>query len=384
LRAGNYLIKYFIYSKNMKKNLFMMFLAAAAMVFAGCSKDSDETPEAASELSVSPASIFPVAVGNSYTVAVTSDLAWLVAVNAEAAGWCTLSNAGAVGNGTIIVHVADNTTQDTRVATITVTAGTQTKQVAVMQAAATPVLEVDKTTIGAPGGAAAYPVFVTSNLTWTATVSSAATSWCTLANAGATGNGTVTVNVTINSGEAVRNATVTIVAGALQKTVTLQQAKSANTPPNAASVNTWSYGDQTWSDAIHIPACAGGDFSSSTDTPQCRSYTEGENTWYYYNFPYVETNADVMCPVPWRVPTQQDFATLVESTTRENIVAVWGYGGQASASGVTLQTTNGAYWSATPTANPTYVYRLWYSNTEHFNPTANAGRENGQQVRCVK
>jgi hypothetical protein len=53
----------------------------------------------------------------------------------------------------------------------------------------------------------------------------------------------------------------------------LVSAYAQNTPPHAASTATWVIGDQTWSDAIHIPACDKKDFKESETAPRCRSYT---------------------------------------------------------------------------------------------------------------
>jgi Tfp pilus assembly protein PilF len=87
-----------------------------------------------------------------------------------------------------------------------------------------PALTTDQTAIEALHTAGSYAVTVTSNATWTAIVNEQATEWCTLTNAAATGNGTVTVNVTANPTIAQRAATVTLTAGTLTCILTMTQA----------------------------------------------------------------------------------------------------------------------------------------------------------------
>jgi hypothetical protein len=73
-----------------------------------------------------------VGQSNAYSIAVTSNTAWTANVNAEAAAWCTLTNASATGNGAVTVNVTYNPDLP-RSATVTVTAGTLNRQVVVTQ-----------------------------------------------------------------------------------------------------------------------------------------------------------------------------------------------------------------------------------------------------------
>jgi hypothetical protein len=155
------------------------------------------------------------------------------------------------------------------------------------------------------------------------------------------------------------------------------------TPPLAASTQTWTFGEQTWSDAIHCPECNKGTFEDSNTDPQCRSYTKDGKTWYYYNWAYVDANKATMCPDPWRVPTKEDFETLVSNTTASTLVSEWGYGGTCVSSG-TLYAQDGAayYWSSTE-YDSGCVYELGYGSSD-VNPQNYVGKYYGQQVRCVK
>jgi hypothetical protein len=78
-----------------------------------------------------------------------------------------------------------------------------------------------------------------------------------------------------------------------------------------SSNQTWTLGDQTWSDAIHCPECNKESFEESNTDPQCRSYTYDDGRIrFYYNWAFVDANKAEMCPTPWRVPTKDDFDAL--------------------------------------------------------------------------
>jgi hypothetical protein len=282
-------------------------------------------------------------------------------------------------NGAVTVNVAENATVETRTATVTLTAGTLTQQVAVTQAAALPVLDVDKTTIDATAAAATYSIGVTSNTAWTVAVSAGAT-WCTVSPATGTGDGTVTVNVEFYAEIGHRAATVTLSSATLTHSVTVAQQR--DTPPYAASAQTWTFDGQTWSDVIHIPDCNKTDFTNSYTDPHCRNYTATDGkTCYYYNWPYVDANKDEMCLYPWRMPSRLDFETLISNTNSSTLISEWGYGGSVS-SGYVDYVNSGDYWSSTENGtNGGYNFSnsstggmgIYYTNKNY-----------GLQVRCVK
>jgi uncharacterized protein (TIGR02145 family) len=250
----------------------------------------------------------------------------------------------------------------------------------------TPVLAIDKTAVNASGTAGAYAIVVISNAAWTAAVNVEAGEWCTTSPVSAAGNGTLTVNVAANPATtATRAATVTVTAGALQATITVGQALGGGTPPYAASPQTWLFGEQTWSDAIHIPECENASYTGDYDNPHCLSYTSGTNTWYYYNWAYVNANAATLCPSPWRVPAQSDFSTLVSalegSSGYQTLINEWGYGGFFG--GFSIANTGGAYhWSATEHSNVDAYYLEYSSSTIRLQYYY--GKYSGMQVRCVR
>jgi uncharacterized protein (TIGR02145 family) len=256
-----------------------------------------------------------------------------------------------------------------------------------------PTLLVSPANISAPAAGDAYAFSLACNTVWTAAVSSGAT-WCTVQPAAGNGDATGTITIAKNTAPESRTATVTFTAGTLTRAVAMTQAAlTVITPPNAASTQTWVFGDQTWSDAIHIPNCNKSSFVDSYTDPQCRSYTENSTTWYYYNWPYVNVNAVALCPSPWRVPLQSDFGTLVSTlggntqSARDALIAAWGFTGYALGNSVYKESDGTTYWSATGYDGDeayTLSYVGYYAYGLYINPQSIDLMYYGFPVRCVK
>ncbi|MDR3180617.1 MAG: hypothetical protein LBT61_01645 [Prevotellaceae bacterium] len=161
--------------------------------------------------------------------------------------------------------------------------------------------------------------------------------------------------------------------------------KTTDTPPLAASTQTWTFGDQTWSDAIQCPECNRKTFEESDTEPQCRNYADAESgkTFYYYNWPYVDANKNTMCPSPWRVPTRKDFDELVGTACANLLGKSWGYGGYAEGSSLSLENSEAAYWSNTEMYG--YTNDAYYMFYHRIGLGVHAKvKDVGMQVRCVK
>jgi hypothetical protein len=164
---------------------------------------------------------------------------------------------------------------------------------------------------------------------------------------------------------------------------TISPLHARNTPRYAASTRTWVFDGQTWSDAIRIPACDKTGFTDSYTDPQCRSYTLNDNTWYYYNWPYVNENKDTLCPSPWRVPTRPDVTHLAFGTSGNTLVMAWGLAGSVNERSVDNVGHCGLFWSSSETpGEPQYALSLNYSsdNQCYYLPD----KYQGFQVRCVR
>jgi hypothetical protein len=254
-----------------------------------------------------------------------------------------------------------------------------------------PSLLVEPTGISASADGGTYTFTVGSNTKWSVTVAVGAT-WCAVSPKTGTGNGTVVVNITENAATVTRTTVVTVTADTLSKTVnvtqdalSLYQYEATDAPANAVSDTVWVFGNQTWSDAIHILECNKSTFEESFTNPQCRSYTYEGNTYYYYNWPYVNTYANELCPSPWHVPTRTDFDKL-ENITHTNMVRLqhlWGFGGLALRISLLNTADDAFYWSFTElTAEIAYAFH--YPTGGGIPVEYNHFKLLGYQVRCVK
>jgi hypothetical protein len=157
-----------------------------------------------------------------------------------------------------------------------------------------------------------------------------------------------------------------------------------NTPHYAASTRTWTFGAQIWSDAIQMPECNKDDFDNLYATPNCRSYTEGGKTWYYYNWGYVDANkTDRLCPLPWRVPTKADMKTLLSNSNENALYDAWGNGGCASF-GYIPHTRTAVYWTTTEDSVSSYeaFYLAIFRNQRFVYKVSKYAV--GNQIRCVR
>jgi hypothetical protein len=153
-----------------------------------------------------------------------------------------------------------------------------------------------------------------------------------------------------------------------------------NTPPHAASTRTWTFGAQTWSDAIRIPACNKKSLLESVTDPQCCSHIEHGNIFYYYNWAYVDAKNDKMCPAPWRIPSKEDFDILENNTNYSTLINDWGYGGRAYGSSMDGVSAYAHYWSSTEHGD--YAYYLGYYNNQMS--VNYSSKRYWFQVRCVR
>jgi uncharacterized protein (TIGR02145 family) len=210
------------------------------------------------------------------------------------------------------------------------------------------------------------------------------------------GNGAVNVNVAENAASVTRCATLTIAAGAVTRTVAVAQAAKPAPPQYAASAQIWTIGEQTWSAAIQIPACNKTSFTYSDTVPDCHSYTSGTNTWYYYNWTYVELNAAQLCPSPWRVPAYTDFCTLDKNITgasacptrvesfgpfeTDKYENLWGCDWGGTGLGEVGKMVY--YWSSTQHKHK-YAFGTYMRKRTSVAPVVSYLKNNRAEIRCV-
>lgn len=173
-------------------------------------------------LSVSPSTLNIESVKNSTaSFNVISNISWSVSSDQN---WLTVIPVSGSNNGLVSVIADANQTVTERVANVTISAdGLTPITVSVVQAAGEASLIVSDESIDiAHSASSSASIKVTSNITW---IASSDQSWLSISpNNSVTGDGTITLTATANTGPA-RNATVTIISLIGVNTITVHQAE---------------------------------------------------------------------------------------------------------------------------------------------------------------
>jgi ribosomal protein L14 len=144
---------------------------------------------------------------------------WTISSNQS---WCNVSPLSGIGNASFFISTATNPGA-TRIAKITLVSGLITRILYVNQTGG---FFIDSLYVFADSimrSAEAFPtnlIDIGCNRSWTA---SSNQSWATVTPTSGTNNGTINVSITANSGAA-RTAIITVTAGSLMRTVSIQQA----------------------------------------------------------------------------------------------------------------------------------------------------------------
>jgi uncharacterized protein (TIGR02145 family) len=366
---------------------------------------------------VDPTSITALVEAKTYPVLVTTReqaTTWTADLApATATSWCSITPASGTGSGTVSVNVAENTSGASRAATLTVTSEGASKTVVVTQDA--PTLTLSRNTLSVMSAAADYPVNVTSNVNWTASVSAGA-NWCTIAPASGTGNGTLTVNLTQNTTGAPRAATITVAGNGLSQTIAVKQLEEGS----GVTINgiTWAIKNVDAADAFAAnPGARGKLYQWDNKTPHDYGNTSG---WSSSNSTAAAwTAANDPCPDGWRVPTRDEFNNSLLSSPKRwvasssdnwDIAGMWIGPNAATATaanpGLAIflpvtgyatppplfgnftfagQDTDGRYWLSVPASSQNAYYFDCYSGAESA-PSYAAGnlvKRSGHAVRCI-
>jgi hypothetical protein len=169
-------------------------------------------------------------------------------------------------------------------------------------------------------------------------------------------------------------------------------------PPPSAGTNTYKCGTRTWSEPVKMAECNKSSFTWAQYTPDCRSYTWNGINYFYYNWEYVNTNKNTMCPSPWFVPelTHYNIMRSCYNVTEPNGTyfpenslwggAVPGYGD--SDGSVNYSGGGGFYWtlsSGNGSDDPTsHAYAFEISVGGHLHRMWAHSKNYGFQLRCVR
>lgn len=175
-------------------------------------------------LSVFPIALSVGAAAGTGNIAITSNTSWSIT---ETADWLSVAPATGSNNGISVVSYTQNTSQQFRTATLTVSApGVAPTTVTITQDGASPMLSVLPTTINFQEEGGNNSISIASNINW---IASSSAPWVTLSTSSGSNSGAVTVFCTPNPGGA-RTAFVTISgSGVSNQVVTITQDASAPT-----------------------------------------------------------------------------------------------------------------------------------------------------------
>ena len=162
--------------------------------------------------------------GGKYSVILTSNRDWSLVANAS---WITVTPKQGVGKATLSVTISPNTSTVARSGKIDITAGTLVKTITVNQAAATKVdtLLIDKSSITALSSGTNSTIKLTSNRDWSLVTNA---SWITVNPKQGVGNASLSVSISPNTSAIARSGKIDITAGALVKTIAVNQAGVEN------------------------------------------------------------------------------------------------------------------------------------------------------------
>ena len=166
--------------------------------------------QAGLSFSVDVTSVSVSAAGESFTIVVTCDVDYTVSVSDD---WLTLDSDD---SGTLSFTAAANTTEDSRTAAITISAGETSSVVEILQEGIS--LSVEPSSVGVLGAGGSFTVVVTCNVDYTVSMSD---DWVTLDS---DDSGTLSFTATANTTEDSRTTSISIIAGELYETVEVVQA----------------------------------------------------------------------------------------------------------------------------------------------------------------
>lgn len=193
------------------KHFFAILLCAGALV--ACTK----TPQEAAKLEVGETELLVPAKANIAVVNVTANGDWTTDLSAD---WVVAATRKGTGNGALKLAVMDNKDYSSREAVLTLTSGSVTKTVRIVQSQFDAIfVEGDEVTVSYEGETIEIPV--QTNVSYEATVDA---DWMKLVKTKALADETVTIEIPLNPGRDSRSGHVTITDGAsLTRVVTVIQ-----------------------------------------------------------------------------------------------------------------------------------------------------------------
>jgi hypothetical protein len=212
-------------------------------------------------LTVNPGAINVSAPSGSTDFDISSNTTWTIS---GGAGWFTVNQINGNGNATISINYDENFATSSRSATLTISGnGAGDQEVVITQEAAAAFLGVSTNVINLTAPAGSTDFDVNANVTWT--VISVAP-WLSIDQTTGSGNTTINIDYTENTGTTLRTATILVTANGLaDQIITINQegtiAAFLNvTPPGNQNVNNVA-GNQVFNVNANVP------WSVTSDAP---------------------------------------------------------------------------------------------------------------------
>lgn len=203
------------------------------MVCFACGGGDDaggETPQVTKDYLSVQTNLDFLADAQTTEMAINANCSWTISKDAD---WLTVNPMSGANNQTVIISVTKNSTNEDRIAILTVQGGSlSARKVTVTQkkAAETPVqysLTVDKNSMDFEKDGGNQSFVITSNTNWTITCPD----WCTLSTKSGIGNATITVTALKNDKTELRSGQVIISGeGVDDVIITIAQEPADKTP----------------------------------------------------------------------------------------------------------------------------------------------------------
>ena len=182
------------------------------------------------QLNANPTTVGFTAVGGTQMLTITSNTTWSIMNNASTWMKCnnTTGKVEGEGNATISLTANANTTVNENKGELVITGAGKTIVVQVSQAAATPSLSIDQTSVSFAANGESKTIIITSNTSWE--IENNASSWLTCDRTGGSGDATIRLTASRNSSSVEREGKLTISGGGIVLTVEVSQKSDVNPP----------------------------------------------------------------------------------------------------------------------------------------------------------
>ena len=311
----------------MKKIFTIFCLFTAVMLTISCQKElpdaiknvnvsqggQEKNPEVkpSQELRVTEPGQFG-AKGGEQTITVTATAAWTIS-KSEGGDWLTIKpESGNAGTSQVILTAAENTTTESRTATLTVKSGELTKSISVSQSAANLEISLDTNNLEFTSNGGIKTFKITTNTSWTVACDQ---TWCSVSPVSGKNESNITVTVFENTSILERSAIITVKSDVGNQTVKVNQ-------DGAAAALTLS------ENSIEFTSASGSQLFNITSNTSWTVSTD--QSWCTVNLTSDSGNGSVTVSVGENTSTSERSATItVTSDAGNKIVNVTQNGAEA-------------------------------------------------------